>query len=358
VDSALWQAVNDLADEWSRSPTVQRFATVLREARTGRAAGVARTIQEAHAAYGFMTDQPLRQASFLPIAEEFDWGSNEARAFLVDATRVERAFFQTVLWLRSRLPGYPMLRLPHLVTGTALSNDEFTLGVPWLRQYMTSGIQYQAVPPGVPKELQLAERAQPLNDAAIQLSRALAVEPTWQRFAASQAALDDQARADLAEARRRARDRLAPAEIDAYEPNLTMRRHHYRQHVLSEVLQSLEGAARVYCDAFTSLLAVLELVGDVFAQLVAYGPVVSIGGIEDLHVTPGDPPIAAFRVRNVFPPLRSSQLVLLDDPLVSDCLRLTKVTYSFGAANPDLIDDLAGQVLPGSGAVLAQKASQ
>jgi hypothetical protein len=121
-----------------------------------------------------------------------------------------------------------MLRLPHLVTGTALSNDKFTLGVPWLRQYMTSGLQYQSVPPRVPEELQLAERAQPLNGAAIQLSRALALEPTWQRFAASQAALDDRARADPAEARRRVRDRLAPAEIDAYEPNLTMRRHHYR----------------------------------------------------------------------------------------------------------------------------------
>jgi hypothetical protein len=137
-----------------------------------------------------------------------------------------------------------------------------------------------------------------------------------------------------------------------------MRRHHYRQHILSEVLGSLEGAARVYCDAFTSLLAFLELAGDVFAQLVAYGPVVSIGSIEDLHVTPGDPPIVTFRARNVFPPLRTSQLVLLDDPIVSDCLRLIKVTYSFGAANPEMIDDITGQILPGSGAVLPQKAIQ
>jgi hypothetical protein len=143
--------------------------------------------------------------------------------------------------------------------------------------------------------------------------------------------LDDAARSQLRQVRKDARDRLTPASVDAHEPRLALPRAAYREHVVREAVESLTGPARDYVDAFAAADGLIETAASaVFGQIACY-PLRTMAAA-DLEVVPGLRTTVRYTAPDFADFPQPGDVVWLDDPLVTDAVRINGVTMSFDAA--------------------------
>lgn len=337
-EASLWQAVAEHASAWANLPVFLRFAAQLPRNAGQRSSGLPGLLQHVSAGGGMVASHPLRLGTnvpeMLPLvhADASSVPPDVLEAWLEDASRVEGAHRVTVAWLRSRLPGYPRLPAPHLARGTALTTDEFTWRLPWTREELIAGFQFQN-PPAEPLQVlgatdQDAARA---DEAARRLAVALAGTEQWRRLQAADAALSSGDRADLAAARKVVADALKPSVVDAHEPDLAIPRDAYRQQVVDDTVGALIGSAREYADAFDAADQLIELAcSDVFGQLAVHGTV-ALNGITDLAAHGAGPGTVAFTVEDTVH-LETGSVVWLDDPLLADAVHLTGLSFSIDQA--------------------------
>lgn len=336
--AALWQVVAEHASAWADLPVLRRVAAQLPRNAGQRSRGLPGLLQHVNAGGGMVASHPLRLGTNVPRMLPFVQGGAPSvppdvlNAWLEDAGRVEGAHRVTVAWLRSRLPSYPQLPAPHLARGTPLTTKEFTPRLPWTREELGAGLQFQNPPPKPLQTLGATEQAvERANEAVRRLAVALAGTEQWQRLQAADGALSPDDRADLAAARKAVADASKPSIIDAHEPDLAMPRHAYRQQVVDDAVNSLMGPAREYADAFHAADRLIELAcSDVFGQLAVHGTV-ALNGVTDLAAHGAGPGTVAFTVEDTVH-LDSGAIVWLDDPLVADAVHLTGLDYNFDHA--------------------------
>ena len=350
----LWQAIGGQADAWRDLTCVARFRTQLPRNVSQRSKGLPGRLQELQANGAWMGSRPLLVGSMIQLIDSMPWSTGTQgdrahfEAWLADALRLEEAHRETVAWLRSRFPGYPLIPAVHLVPGTANTTREFTWRLVWPRGDFGRGLQFQAAPVRVGELLGVSASEQKALNASAQLvARALESTVEWDRFAHAARALDRDALAELTDARAALKSRLSDAMVSEFEPNNAVRRYEYRASTLVGVVGALSGAALEYSEAFSALNDLVEYaVSDVFGQLAIYGPPELISGGRDLELSGGKTGEVAFTLMGT-PFMETGSLIWLDDPLVRDALYVVSASMSWSDPDP-LVMRLKCKVVDGS----------
>jgi hypothetical protein len=333
-DSELWAAVTRQAGAWRDVAIVQRFAAQLPRNARRPGGGLPGLLQSVQAFGAEVTSKPLRLSSMLPgwfDMPGIDLSSvrpEVLRTWLDDAARVEHAHRRTVAWVRSRLPGYPLLPAPQLAEGSPLTTREFTWRLAWAPGERTEGLQLRDVPDELTSVLKPdARQGLALKDGARRLAVALTGTQEWARLREADAALDDATRGELRACRAAIAAGCSAQAVDAHEPDLAHPRNEYRIQAMAEQLATLTGAAAQYAGAFDAADRLIELAAsDVFGQLTVHDTerLTGVHGVE----TSGPPDhTVVFSCGDVL--LDCGRVVWLDDPLVPDAVQLTRVSFYF-----------------------------
>lgn len=349
----LWNAIYSQATAWSETPVFQKFAALLPSNTTGRLASANEVLQNLNAAGAQIDSRPLRAFSSINLmlgqVPEPGRPSESLAEWLGCAGSVEAAHREFVAWLRSRLPHYPMLRVPQLARDTPLTTSEFTWRLNWRREDFSSGLQFLPTPRNVTGLLGGSdEHRQELDRTARAVSAAFEKTDEWLAFAEAAESLQRRDLEELSTATKTAKVKLKPEFIDAYEPHMVVRRNEFRENVISTVLETLSGAAQEYVEKFTSIDTLIErAASDAFGQLAAYRNPSSFGNVSEIDVDPGVNQRVHFTLGDVrFPKL--GMLVFVDDEMIPDAMLLSTVhfTHDVGIGSAFRV---TGEVLKGSG---------
>jgi hypothetical protein len=342
MSAPLWAAVEGLAGVWRGTDIVPSYAEVL----TKRTQGLGGALAMIVAGFGNLEAQPLLLAHLLRATPDYQRFSQQPGAdeFLQRGSRLGQAFLETVEWWRSRLPGYPNLPVPQLVRGGPLSSDEITFRVPWPRGLRGQGLQFTPAPPsaagllGVPAPA-ADEAARASGSALVGCSQVRALQQAQEDLTS-----DD--RAALVGARDRARAALNPSELDARAGELLLNRLAYREAVAADAVESLDGNAHRYSQAFAAVDRLLEQAAALLSQAVVYGPVRRLGPVlraERLHGGDGWTEII---VPEPWPPLRLAEIVLFNSPALANAMLVEGMTIQLGRTSG--VATVRGRLLPHS----------
>jgi hypothetical protein len=183
--------------------------------------------------------------------------NEEHEKWLRDLNDVGGALTVAIEFIRSRIPGYPSLRVPHLRTGSPYTYAETFLvaGFPWDAELRRMGLQLQGPPPvGQILESQ-ADFAGLLNAAADELNASNASASFVDARAAMQPADWDQ----LREIGRTLAGRVADDAVTAAAGDFLLQRFQYRSAILEQLVSEADGRARTYMDAFEDLNELLNV---------------------------------------------------------------------------------------------------
>ncbi|SFC96941.1 hypothetical protein SAMN04487968_11722 [Nocardioides terrae] len=330
----IWSAANDLAVAIKATPRILELSELAPASRVDHRP-LSRVLNEFDAGGAGITSHPLRlftQVNFaLSAMPDVQIGDSEQwQRFLSLANRVEAAHHALVAWLRSRLPGYPMILVPQLVREAALTTQEFTYRYPWRPADLAARLQFQ---PRVvaTSELLDAEDPESIRQLTSNLAEALRCSNAWQRYQSAHDALTADDAAQLKAARVELRQLVAPEQLNAYEPRLALPRYNYREHHTREVVESLTGASRDFALAFDAVNGLIDLVAaETLAQLVRFDDVI--------HLTPGTMEFDDERPDYVTVHTNESEellfatpgrLIKIAHPLIADVGRVEALGYAF-----------------------------
>ena len=342
----LWQAVADQAQVWSTLKPVVDVRDGLPK-NTGRKENeVAIFIQNLTAGHARVMTNPLRLGSIVLNLRQQDMalGASPPEKKLNDwldaAIAVELAHQDSMAWLRSRLPSYPLILAPQLVSGTQLRTLEWTPQVPWTIEEQRQGLQFLNGPQGVSQRLHLdSEQTRRADESIRVVSEELIATDQWQRFNEATTGLSDADKTELRTVRTRLAKQLTDRAIDEYEPGDSLRRQAYREHTTADALNSLDGNAHEYAASFGAVNALLDFVSsDVFGQLALYGTP-RILPIADLEMKGKDDGIAFTALPELSIFSRLAELAWLDDPLISDAVQIRGSRFTFDGISTKVSSD-------------------
>lgn len=342
---ALWKAIHEQARAWSGVPICATVAGQLPRNRVPGRAGLPGYLQELQAGGATLGSRPLQAGHLLPwwmqgMPTAISGGVEaELATWLPQLQRVEEAHRLTVAWLRSRMPGYPVMPAPQLAPGTPWTTDEYSWQLGWAREERGRGLQFRPAPEGVAERLGApAAMSGPLADTARAVADALGATEEWARLAGARLDLTSDVKAALSQARGSIRERLSVESVDAHEPRLAIRRAQYRESVVSEEIERLDGAAREYADAFGSAERLIELAAsDVFGQLLMYGApqTVHAARVEFDGGTSSEPWVS-FSAPELIGGTTGA-LLWVDDPLIADVVRVEGLNFSLDVTAKELV---------------------
>jgi hypothetical protein len=186
-------------------------------------------------------------------------------AWLNDAVEAGGAFQVIIEFLRSRLPGYPGLRVPHIRPGSPhIFNDPFSIqGFPWDPELRRLGLQLQNPPDMAP--LGAGTDCRALLTAVV---TGLEARPAWTRFAAAYASLSESDVRVLSELSRVFAARVTEEALTEAAGDYVLDRFQYRVATLLEVVTSAEGAVAEYLAAFEAVDEVVTVVAALLETLL------------------------------------------------------------------------------------------
>jgi hypothetical protein len=360
----LWHSVGVLVDTWRKLSVVRLFNASLPQNARPHANRLTDAVQMGFAAGGGLLANPLRIHSLLPMAlslqpeEYLDELRREYPAWWEAARRVELASFEALNWIRSQLPGFPMIPAPQLAANSPLTTHEYTRKEPWPLNLQSLGLGSTDVPSEVLKTLGTnPEEGEAVLLATRALLHSLQDSPQWRRLADLMTELSGEDIKELMAAKRRIRERLQPDAVDGYEDTRAMLRDTYRIRSTELELSKLPSKPGEFAAAFEEAELLAEDVASViFGQLVCVG--IYEVNVEELEVRPGPSGSARFRLSTDgfrFPQI--GDLVWLRDPLLADAVFITSVSFNFNQLDGELVQ-VRGSILSGSGAGLARLGHQ
>lgn len=186
-------------------------------------------------------------------------------AWLTDAVEAGGAFQVIVEFLRSRMPGYPGLRVPHLRRGSPhLFNDPFSIrGFPWGPELRQLGLQLQNPPDMAPLGGGIDCR-----DLLTAVVAGLEARPSWPRFAAAYASLSDSDLHALSEVSKEFAARVGEDEVTEAAGDYVLDRFQFRIAALRELVASAEGAVAEYLAAFEAIDELITFVASLLETLL------------------------------------------------------------------------------------------
>lgn len=347
IPTQLWRSTLELSDLWSKAPIIHEYSEVLIDSRTAGSdkGGIAAHLRGTYAGLDALQPHVLRQYSLLSMVRSqvpaivpgMNWEDPELPAFMERARLAESAYLTTLQWIRSRIPGYPSIKVPQLAKGSPLRTEEFTWRAPWLTKEFP-GIQYSLKPPEeIGRNLGNASLSRMLQDAAFELVAALRRSDHWAVYTEALAQLNSTDKNVLNESVRLCAARLRSDAIDQHEPQNVLRRYAYRSAVVSEALAELPAGAGAYAHAFQELDYVLRTVlEEVFPQLVCSRPVRRIRDPRRLMV---DANMVKWQTHNFEINIGTiGDLVLIEDPILAEYAQVTLYNINFGRIDGEIIN--------------------
>jgi hypothetical protein len=163
--------------------------------------------------------------------------------------------------LRSRLPGYPGLRVPQIAAqATRVAGDGFwDSDFPWLQSAREQRFQLQGPPP-LERALELPDNDHEAYDALADLLDALKSCPPWREFAAVRASLSDAESEELRERLRAFRAALAPDRVAHIAGTNASRIRELRFAELAAVKRSASAGVSAYYRAFETVDEIISTV--------------------------------------------------------------------------------------------------
>lgn len=336
VTREVWAALDDQAQLWAQTPIAAAVTAQLPK-NSSQATGVPGFLQELRAGFGRMMTQPLTLGSAVPLNMNAGMmpvsatpPEQELKQWLDAAKRLETAHRSTIAWFRSRLPGYPLILAPQLIPGTPLTTLEWTSRLIWTPDERSCGLQYQGSPPTVGSLLDARGlEAADLTESARAVASALEHTDVWLAFLEMVQTIGSVGKAELRAARGHLAELVAPDAVDAHEPNLALPRGDYRTQVTADVVESLEGPARSYADAFGAANDLIEnSASQVFGQLAMYGKPIFLPATK-LDLRGGTPTRIDFELGDAYVlVVDCGILAWLDDPLISDAVRVESISIN------------------------------
>jgi len=353
AEQEVWLATRELANAWQSSRVVEAYVGPVRLARRQRMATAPQSLVEAvYAKAGALAQQPLLLAHLgQMLDEDFNLLAQTAdgRDWARNGALVAESFIRTMAWLRSSLPGYPLLRVPQLVRDSALTTAELTLRVPWRFDDLRAGLQTLAEPPGVSQALRVGPE---VDNKARALAAALRGTAAWSALKNARSMLTVEDHEQLKIARNGSASRLK--ELDSWEPLRATRRLQYRERELENCLGRLSGRALEYTTAFAEANRLVDDVGAVLSQLVAYADFQTLVVAGDLEVSnprgrPGREVRFVTAGEDAVLHTRVATVARVSDELVADLVYVSGVAFSWNGDTEKVV--ISGWTLPGSAAI-------
>lgn len=321
----VWPAVQALAATWSSSPLVQTFLT-RHPAHNDSDDVVTEALRNLQGGVTVLTETPLWTSTWEQVAQQVPsiQLTVEVRDYLRTIAPLGHAVESTVEWVRSRLPLYPAIPVPQFSPRGYRRSPEYSRRLPWSQQILQANLQAESAPPSVAVILGL--------DSSEVLSGAMHVvamftdSAEWQRYADLAAALTEQDRRVLDDARHRVGVLLNPRLVNEYEPARNERRNQYRRQRVAEVIAELNGRPKELADAFDAIDDLIDrALVNIHGQLVVRGGVplippinLELDGLQASFEFDGD---EVFGV---------GESVRLDDPLAMGVYLIDGMSFNFG----------------------------
>jgi cell fate (sporulation/competence/biofilm development) regulator YmcA (YheA/YmcA/DUF963 family) len=184
-----------------------------------------------------------------------------------DALKLGITFQVMVEFLRSRLPGYPVLKVPHRAKGSPYlieTNYLFFHHFPWERDLARTGIQQKEG-----HQLDgLFEAPGGIGGLLTRLVNQARDRPSWRRFISASAALDPDDKRRLSDLNKEFRTRTREEVVDAESGELMMANYQYRQAVLAEMVGSCEGRVLEYLRSFEEADELITLIATTIEAVI------------------------------------------------------------------------------------------
>lgn len=268
----LWQTAAALSDSLRETPKVKSFLRAF-----DRDAGdLAVRVNELTAVYSSLRISPLllgvRLNHMAATAQLLRDDDDEA--WLADAVEVGTAFQVVVEFVRSRLPGYPMLRVPHRRTGAGYLieiDEHFFHHFPWDSELSRLGLQLAGAP-----DMTKLGGADDCAELLVELAGELANRHTWRRFAETQRALSESDRTTLSELGARFSAAVTEDAVVQHAGSRLMAQYEYRMAVLHEQVASSSERVLRYLRAFEAVDELITVVAAFMQTLIVSEQLVSV----------------------------------------------------------------------------------
>jgi len=314
----VWNSVEKLASEWTKSPLVEQLTANL-PANNHAGSGVPEALRNLDAGSGIVSTQPLLTAMWEPLAEGLPLVhlDLEVRQFLRSVAPIGHALEVSVGWIRSRLPRYPLIPAPQLAARGYRRCEEYGARLSWRRQVLQAGLQFEPTPPKGMSTLLRLPTSEEINDATVALAAALAETEEWREFDRLSGELTDDDRLTLRQAVRRINELLAPDKVHEFEPERMARRERFRIDQVETVVQALAGRPKGFADSFRRVDDLIDLVAiDVLGQIATRGGPIQLDTVENLEIDGAN--IRFVNSSETYLPAGS--LARLPDPLVPEVI--------------------------------------
>lgn len=341
TNKAVWFATHKLAELWRSSDLIQRFTAQL-PSNNSATNGVPEMLRNINASTGLVSSQPLIPNTWEDFAQQLPLVTLDVVGvdFLDAAQPIGFAAENQTAWLRSRLPGYPMILAPHLARGTHRTAPEVGRDLAWRREALQGGLQFDPNPRGISQLLSIGEL--PYNRAIHAVLNALQETKEWTEFSTYSMDLTEGSRRELAEARKRLHTLLSREAIDEYEPERMARREDYRRRQVATVVNDLSDSAREYARAFERVDELIDWVSlRVLGQFVAYGPPQFLTDAKEVERERGT---IRFQSHTPFP---QSSLVQINHPLAPDLALVTSMNF-YSNERGAAVNKYSAEILAGS----------
>jgi hypothetical protein len=325
MTSPLWQRASELATALAETSHFRSF----RRAFDGRDDFTSR-VSEITARYSPIRSDPILlglRLSVLPDTEELLL-SDADRQWLKMAVEAGAAFQVLIEGVRSELPGYPVLRVPHLRQGSPfVANDPiFVDGFPWAADLRRLGLQRMGPPPM--NSLGGAD----LVDGQRQLRRELKQQKAWQRFVSAHEALTGADRESLSQLGKAFSALVRPDVVEREAGDLLIARHQFRRRQLEHVVTETRGRVREYLDAFEDVDLLITILASFIGTFVVNNGLEEVTPIRLALKGPGDIRDVDFVVSGDNPFLNPSEVLVMStpDPGASGVVYPTAITHKWG----------------------------
>ncbi|WP_249645563.1 hypothetical protein [Nocardia sputi] len=321
----VWPAVQALAATWSDSPLVHTFLA-RHPAHNDSDDAVTEALRNVQGGATVLTETPLWTSTWEQVAQQMPLVhlTGEVRDYLRTIAPLGHAVESMVGWVRSRLPLYPAIPVPQFSPRGYRRSPECWRRLPWSQPILQANLQAEPAPPSVAVMLGLDSHE--VLSSAQNVVAAFTNSAEWQRYADLAAALTEQDRHVLDDARHRVGVLLNPRLVGEYEPARNERRNQYRQQRVAEVVAELNGRPKELADAFDAIDDLIDrALVNIHGQLVVRGDVpliqpinLELDGLQASFEFDGD---EAFNV---------GESVRLDDPLVMGAYLIEDMGFNYG----------------------------
>ena len=321
----LWPAVQTLAATWSGSPLVKTFLA-RHPAHNDSDDVVTEALRNLQGGVTVLTETPLWTSTWEQVAQQLPsiQITGEVRDYLRTIAPLGHAVESTVAWVRSRLPLYPAIPVPQFSPRGYRRSPEYSRRLPWSQPILQANLQAEPAPPSV--AIMLGLDSHEVLSGAENVVAMFTDSAEWQRYADLAAALTEQDRRVLDDARNRVGVLLNPRLVNQYEAARNERRNQYRRQRVAEVIAELNGRPKELADAFDAIDDLIDrALVNVHGQLVVRGDVpliqpinLELNGLQASFEFDGD---EAFGV---------GESIRLDDPLAMGVYLIDGMSFNFG----------------------------